>query len=176
MRGEDRAPEKSEVTALLRAWGAGEESALEKLTPLVYGELRALAHQYMMRERPDHTLQTTALVNEVYLRLVDMRGMNWRNRAHFFALSARLMRRILTDQARSRQRLRRGGAVEHVSLDEVALLSPEQGERMLALDEALNGLATLDPRKSQVVELRYFGGLSVTETAEVLKPASFLPL
>ena len=154
-----------EITQLLQAWGKGDEAALEKLTPLVYSELRRLAKHYMGRERPEHLLQTTALVNEAYLRLIDRKKGDWKNRAHFFGLSARLMRNILVDMAR---KSRRGGAAGQVSLDEACLVSPRRGTNLVALDEALKALSTLDPRKSKVVELRFFGGLSVDETAEVL--------
>jgi RNA polymerase sigma-70 factor (ECF subfamily) len=157
-----------EVTQLLRAWGDGDAGALEKLTPLVENELHRLAHSYMSRENPGHTLQTTALVNEAYLRLADIHQMTWQDRAHFFALSATMMRRILTDFARSRHRLKRGGEVRQVSLDENMVIS-DNDAGFSALDEALNQLAELDPRKSRVVELRFFGGLTVEETAEVLK-------
>lgn len=157
-----------EVTNLLRDWSDGDERALEKLIPLVYHELHKAAHHYMAREGPDHTLQTTALVNEVYLRLVGVRGVTWQNRAHFLALCARLMRRILTDFARSRRSLKRGGQAEHVPLDEGLVISNEPRADLVALDDALKSLESLDPRKSQVVELRFFGGLSVKETAEVL--------
>jgi len=162
-------PSKVEVTQLLRAWGGGDDSALKKLTPLVENELHRLAHRYMARERPGHTLQTTALVNEVYLRLVDLHQVSWQDRAHFFAISARMMRRILTDFARSRNYQKRGGAALHVSFDEALAVSQEQDAEIVAIDEALIGLAAVDARKSQVVELRFFGGLSVQETAEVLK-------
>src|SRR6516164_2539297 len=162
-------PSKVEVTQLLRAWGGGDDSALKKLTPLVENELHRLAHRYMARERPGHTLQTTALVNEVYLRLVDLHQVSWQDRAHFFAISARMMRRILTDFARSRNYQKRGGAALHVSFDEALAVSQEQDAEIMAIDEALVALAAVDARKSQVVELRFFGGLSVQETAEVLK-------
>ena len=162
-------PSKVEVTQLLRAWGGGDDSALKKLTPLVENELHRLAHRYMARERPGHTLQTTALVNEVYLRLVDLHQVSWQDRAHFFAISARMMRRILTDFARSRNYQKRGGAALHVSFDEALAVSQEQDAEIVAIDEALIGLAAVDARKSQVVELRFFSGLSVQETAEVLK-------
>ncbi len=158
-----------EITQLLQAWGNGNEQALEKLTPLVYGELHQVAQRYMAREAPGHTLQTTALVNEVYLRLVDVREVSWQNRAHFFAVCAKLMRRILTDFARSRRYIKHGGEVRHVSFDEPLVVSDEPRADLLALDEALNTLAAVDQRKSQVVELRFFGGLTVEETAEVLK-------
>lgn len=157
-----------EVTDLLRDWSDGDERALEKLILLLYHELHKAAHHYMAREGPDHTLQTTALVNEVYLRLVGVRGVTWQNRAHFLALCARLMRRILTDFARSRRCLKRGGQTELIPLDEVLVISNEPRADLVALDDALKSLETLDQRKSQVVELRFFGGLSVKETAEVL--------
>ncbi len=158
-----------EVTGLLLAWSEGEQTAFEKLVPLVYAELRRVAHRYMGRERPGHSLQTTALVNEAYLRLIDARRVRWQNRAHFFAVSAQLMRRILVDFARSRKYLKRGGAAQKVSFDEGLVVSKEQGQDLVALDDALKALAAIDGRKSQVVELRFFGGLSVAETAEVLK-------
>ena len=163
------APLKSEITELLKAWDGGDKEALEKLTPLVYNELHRLAHRYMNREKPDHTLQTTALVNEVYLRLVDIGTINWQSRAHFFAICARMMRRILTDFARSRNYTKRGGEMQHLSLDEPMLVAPEFVLDIEALDEALGDLAALDPRKAQVVELRFFGGLSVEEIAHTLK-------
>jgi len=169
MQGPKESPAKSEVTQLLRAWRDGDAEALEKLTPLVHKELHRLAHQCMSREKPGHTLQTTALVNEVYLRLVDAAQVSWQNRAHFYAISAQMMRRILIDFARSRRYQKRGGEGQQVSLDEALVVSPEGGRDILALNEALDRLAALDARKSQVVELRYFGGLSVKETAEVLK-------
>jgi RNA polymerase sigma factor (TIGR02999 family) len=158
-----------EVTQLLQAWGDGDERALEKLTPLVYGELHQLARRYMAGEASGHILQTTALVHEVYLRLVDFREISWQNRAYFFGVCARLMRQILVDFARSRRRLKRGGEAPQVSLDEALVLSREAPTNLLALDEALNALTALEPRKSRVVELRFFGGLSVEETAEVLR-------
>ena len=158
-----------EVTGLLLAWSEGKEAAFEKLVPLVYAELRRVAHRYMGRERPGHSLQTTALVNEAYLRLIDARRVRWQNRAHFFAVSAQLMRRILVDFARSRQYLKRGGAAQKVSFDEGLVVSNEQGQDLVALDDALKALAAIDGRKIQVVELRFFGGLSVAETAEVQK-------
>jgi RNA polymerase sigma factor (TIGR02999 family) len=161
-------PDVEDVSELLRAWSGGDQSALSRLTPIVYDELRRLARRYMRRERPGHSLQTTALVNEAYMRLVDYERMQWQDRAHFFAVSAQVMRRILVEHAR-RHNLKRGGAVRHVSLEEAATVGPEQDTDMAALDEALNSLATIDPRKVQVVELRFFGGLSVEETAEVLK-------
>jgi RNA polymerase sigma-70 factor (ECF subfamily) len=169
MKGSQEAPKKTEVTQLLRAWGNGDHRALDELTPLVESELHRLAHRYMSRENPGHTLQTTALVNEVYLKLVNIQDMTWQDRAHFFAISARMMRHILTDFARSRQFQKRGGAALHVTLDEALVVSPEQDADIVALDEALGQLAALDERKSKVVELRFFGGLSAEETAEVLK-------
>ena len=162
-------PPAHEITRLLRAWTAGDQGALENLAPLIYEELHRAAHRYMVGEETGHTLQTTALVNEVYLRLLDVRDASWHDRAHFFAVCAQLMRRILTDCARSRQALKRGGVAPHVSLDETAVVCSEPGGELLAVDDALNKLAAFDPRKSQVVELRFFGGLSIEETAEVLK-------
>jgi RNA polymerase sigma factor (TIGR02999 family) len=158
-----------EITGLLRAWSNGDQAALEKLTPLVYEELHRLAARYMALEHAGHTLQTSALVNEAYLRLVGARGVLWENRAHFFAVSAQIMRRILVDFARARHNLKRGGGARQVSLDEALLLSPERGADILALDEALERLAFLNPRQSRVVELRYFGGLSEDEAAGVLE-------
>jgi RNA polymerase sigma factor (TIGR02999 family) len=158
-----------EVTQLLQAWSQGEESALHRLIPLVHEELHRLAHHYMGREQPGHVLQTTALVNEAYLRLTGSKRQAWQNRAHFFAISAKLMRQILVDFARSRRRQKRGGGGEAVSLDEALTMSDERGPDLVALDEALTALATVDMQKSQIVELRFFGGLSVEETAEVLK-------
>ncbi len=158
-----------EITGLLVAWGSGDESALERLIPLVYAELHQLAHRYMTRERPGHTLQTTALVNEAYLRLVNWREVQWQNRAHFFALSAQMMRRILVDFARDKQYLKRGGGALHVSLGEAAAFTESPSASLVALDEALTTLTEMDRRKGQVVEMRFFGGLSVKETAEVLK-------
>jgi RNA polymerase sigma-70 factor (ECF subfamily) len=160
---------KAGLTQLLRAWGQGDEGALGQLAPLVENELHRLAHGYMSRERPGQTLQTTALVNEVYLRLIDAQQVSWQNRAHFFAISARMMRRILTDFARSRRYLKRGGDAVQVSWDEALVVSEEPDADIVAIDAALSQLAEVDPRKSQVVELRFFGGLSVEETAEVLK-------
>ena len=157
-----------QVTQLLRAWSDGEPAALEKLMPLVYEELHRLAKRYMARERPGHTLQPTALVNEAYLRLIDCSRVRWQDRNHFFAISARVMRRILVDFARSRHHLKRGGAAHPMSLDEALVVSCEQSPDLVALDDALGRLAAIDSRKSQVVELRFFGGLSVEEAAEVL--------
>jgi len=161
-------PTTHEVTELLLAWSNGEKNALESLAPLVYKELHRLAHYYMSRERPDHTLQTSALVNEAYLRLVDQKRVQCQNRAHFFAISAQLMRQILINHAQSRRCLKRGRGARKVSLDEAIIVSEERSEDLLALDDALNELAKADPRKSKVVELRFFGGLSVEETAEAL--------
>lgn len=158
-----------EITQLLRAWGNGDEEALEALMPLVYQELHRRARRYMAREQSAKTLQTTALINEVYLRLVDFKQMSWNDRAHFFAVCARLMRRILTDFARARHYGKRGGDARRVSFDEALVVQREPSAEFVALDDALNSLAAVDPRKSQVVELRFFGGLSVEETAEVLK-------
>jgi len=154
---------------MLVAWSNGDESALERLIPLVHDELHRLAHRYMNQERPGHMLQTTALVNEAYLRLVDSSHVRWQNRAHFFAVSAQLMRRILVDFARSRNYLKRGGNAVQVSVDKVLAITPEQDPDVVALDEALNALAAIDERKSRGVELRFFGGLNIEETAEVLK-------
>ena len=164
-------PAVGEVSTLLRAWSGGDQSALDKLTPIVYDGLRRLARRYMRRERPGHSLQTTALVNEAYMRLVDYERMQWQDRAHFFAVSAQLMRRILVEHAR-RHNLKRGGGLQHVSLDEAAVVSGERPADLVALDDAMNALARLDTRKAQVVEMRFFGGLSVEETAEVLKVSS----
>lgn len=161
--------DRSGVTKLLRAWEGGDQQALERLTPLVYNELRRIAHRYMARERPGHTLQATALVNEAYLRLLDAKEMGWRDRAHFFAISARTMRRILIESARARRFQKRGGGQERVTLEESLVIEGQPGPDLVALDDALNTLAAMDPRRSQVVELRFFGGLSVEETAEVLK-------
>ena len=157
------------VTDLLIAWNDGDPSALERLIPLVEGELRRLAKYHMRRESPAHTLQTTALVNEVYLKLVDQTHARWHNRAHFFSIAAQIMRRILIDYARRNLRGKRGGGAEDLPLEEAAALTPEKSAELLALDEALNRLASVDPLKARVVELRHFGGLSVKETAEVLK-------
>jgi len=156
------------VTELLVAWGRGDESALQRLMPLVYAELRRLARRQMSRERENHTLQTTALVNEAYLRLIDLSRVRWQDRAHFFAMSARLMRRILVDHARSRRYLKRGGAEQRVSFDEALVVSREPSADLVALDDALGALAGVDARKAQVVEMRFFGGLTVEETAEAL--------
>jgi RNA polymerase sigma factor (TIGR02999 family) len=157
-----------DVTQLLVAWSEGDQGALEHLVPLVESELRRLARHYMRGERPDHPLQTTALINEAYLRLIDTSRIRWQNRAHFFGVSAQLMRRVLVDFARARDSQKRGGAVSHVALDEEVAGVVERGADLVALDDALNALAGIDARKARVVELRYFGGLSVEETAEVL--------
>jgi RNA polymerase sigma-70 factor (ECF subfamily) len=161
-------PEASDVSTLLRAWSDGDQSALKGLTPIVYDELHRLAHRYLERERPGHTLQTTALVNEAYIRLVDYKRMQWQNRAHFLAVSAQVMRRILVDHARGHN-VKRGAGVQHVSLDEGAVVGGDQASDLVALDDAMNALARLDPRKVQIIEMRFYGGLSVEETAEVLK-------
>lgn len=162
------------VTRLLLDWGKGNEQALEDLLPLLYNELRHLAHNLLYRERPGHTLQTTALVHEAYLKLIDQRDANWQNRAHFFAIAAQAMRRILIDSARRHAAIKRGEAGEKISLDEVASISLEPNLNLLALDEALNALTVLDPQQTRIVELRYFGGLTIEETAEVmdLSPAT----
>lgn len=162
-------PSSHQITQLLQAWSDGDQGALEKLMPIVYDELHRRAKHYMAQERAGHVLQTTALVNEAYLRLVDSRRVNWRNRGHFFAVSAELMRRILIDFARSGRYLKRGGGLHLVSLEEALGISRERGRDLVALDDALKALAAIDPRKSRVVELRFFGGLTVEETAEVLK-------
>ena len=162
------APSPQRVTQLLVAWGGGDRAALDELMPLVYEELRRLAHQYMSRERPDHTMQTSALVNEAYLRLVDQKNTHWQDRAHFFGIAARLMRQVLVDYARQRRYAKRGGDARRVPLDEAMIVSEERAADVVALDEALNSLAEIDPRQSQIVELRFFGGLSIEETAEVL--------
>lgn len=164
----------TDITTLLRAWSKGDKGALEKLTPIVYNELHRLARRYMRQERAGHSLQTTALVNEAYTRLVDYKRMQWQDRAHFFAVSSQLMRRILVDHAR-RHNLKRGAGIQHVSLEQAAVVAgggPESGLDFAALDDALKALAEIDPRKVQVVEMRFFGGLSVEETAEVLQISS----
>ena len=161
-------PSQQEITNLLIDWNKGAEGALEKLLPFVEGELRRIAARHMRREEPGHTLQTTALVHEAYLKLVDQRRVRWQNRAHFFALAAQIMRRILLDHARTRTRVKRGGGAVHVDIAEAAVLTPEKSEELLALDEALARLAEFDPVKGRIVEMRHFGGLSVEEVAEVL--------
>ena len=162
-------PTGHEITELLQAWREGDEGALEKLTPEVYRELHNAAHRCMARERDGHTLQTTALINELYLRLSDLREVDWQNRAHFFALCARQMRRILTDMARNRRSEKRGGGAFTVALDEAPEVASSSHSDVIVVDDALKALALIDERKSRVVELRFFGGLSVEETAEVLK-------
>lgn len=157
------------ITQLLVDWSNGDQAALEKLIPMVEGELRRLARHYMHQERPGHTLQTTALVNEAYIRLIDQKRVRWQNKAHFLGIAAQIMRRILLDHAKTRHRAKRGGSARQVSLSEVAALSTEESEELIALDDALKKLAKVDDRKSQVIELRYFGGLTVEETAEFLK-------
>jgi RNA polymerase sigma factor (TIGR02999 family) len=163
------APSREHVTQLLLAWSDGDLASLEKLVPMIDAELRRLAQLYMSKERPGHTLQPTALVNELYLRLIDWKNVNWQNRAHFLGVSATLMRRILVDHARRKRNLKRGGLAMKVSLEEISGVSADAGVDPVAIDQALNNLALLDSRKSQIVELRFFGGLSVEETAEVLK-------
>ena len=158
-----------EVTKLLVDWSNGDTAALDRLMPLVYDELRRLAHHYMSRERPGHTLQTTALVNEAYLRLVNQKNVHWENRAQFFGLAAKVMRHILTDHARGLAYAKRGGGVRKVSLDEAAILSSEQAADLVALDDALEKLSKEFPRKCRIVELRYFGGMTVEEAAAVLQ-------
>lgn len=161
-------PSPKEVTQLLLDWSNGNQAALDRLTPLVYEELHRLAHQHMSRERRDHTLQTSALVNEAYLRLIDQRNVHWQNRSHFFSIASRLMRRILVDHARAHTPAKRGGGALQVSLDEAAFVSQERASELVALDDALTSLAAIDQRKCQVVELRFFGGMSVEETATAL--------
>lgn len=158
----------SDITRLLQAWGAGDRGALERLIPLVYNELRRIARGHMRRERVGATLQTTALVNEAYVRLVGAADADWRNRGHFFAISAQMMRRILVDAARARGSAKRGGGGQRVSLDEAMIVARVQDPELVALDDALEQLTLFDARKAKVVELRFFGGLSVEETAEVL--------
>jgi RNA polymerase sigma factor (TIGR02999 family) len=161
-------PAPNEVTQLLVAWSNGDSAARDALLPLVHDELRRLAHRYMGRERANHTLQTSALVNEAYLRLIDQNDVHWQNRAHFFGIAAQMMRRILVDYARKRGFAKRGGNLQPVPLDQVMIVSPERAAEVVALDDALKSLAELDQRKSQIIELRFFGGLSIEETAEVL--------
>jgi RNA polymerase sigma factor (TIGR02999 family) len=168
-------PKAAEVTQLLRAWGSGDQAALNQLTPIVYDELRRIARRYMRNERAGNTLQSTALVNEAFVRLIDAQNVNWRNRVHFFAVSAQIMRRILVDAARARASAKRGGMLRRVAhsaavnLDEIPDGSANRSADLIAVDDALNRLGEFDPRKAQVVELRFFGGLSVEETGEVLK-------
>jgi RNA polymerase sigma factor (TIGR02999 family) len=162
-------PAPQEVTRLLIAWGKGDQAALDELLPLVYQELHRMAQRRLGRERDGHTLQTTALVHEAYLRLIDQKEANWQNRAHFFAVAAQMMRRILVDHARARQYQKRGGGAQQITFDEALEVSDERAAEVVALDEALTALAEFDQRKSQMVELRFFGGLSIEETAEVLQ-------
>ena len=162
-------PSPHEVTGLLRAWSAGDQQALDRLTSIVYGDLHRLAHRYMTRERTGHTLQTTALINEVFMRLVNTAGVSWHDRAHFFALCALLMRRVLTDHARAQQTLKRGGGAKALNFEESLAIGARPRTDLVALSEALDQLAKLDPRKARVVELRFYGGLSVEDSAEVLK-------
>jgi RNA polymerase sigma factor (TIGR02999 family) len=157
------------VTQLLIDWSSGDKTALDRLMPLLYDELRRLAKRHMARERRDHTLQTSALINEAYLRLVDQKDLQWQNRAHFFAVAAQVMRHILIDHARSYQYAKRGAGAQKIPLDEAAIFTQRRAAEFVALDEALEALAGVDPRRSQVVELRFFGGLSIEETAEVMK-------
>src|SRR5712692_7627861 len=170
-RGGAGEPGRGDVSTLLRAWSDGDQHALAQLMPIVYDELRRLARRYMKRERAGHSLQTTALVNEEYVRLVDYKRMHWQNRAHFLAVSAQAMRRILVDRAR-RRNAKRGADVEHVSLDAEAVLCIDRSHDFVSLDDALTALAERAPRKAKVVELRFFGGLSVEETADVLRVSS----
>ncbi len=158
-----------EITQLLLSWSKGDEAALDQLIPLVYPELRKLARRYMSRESPEHTLQTSALINEAYLRLVDQQAVEWQDRAHFFAVAAQVMRHILIDHARSHLYGKRGAGAQHVPLDQVAVVSQERATELVALDDALTSLAKIDERKAKIVELRFFGGLSVGETAEAMK-------
>ncbi len=163
------AASRHEVTELLRQWRSGDEEALDKLTPLIYDELHRLAHQYISRERPGHTLQTTALVNEAYLRLVEQNDVDWESRAHFFAVSAQLMRHILVDYARQHAAAKRGGEFQKVALNGEVIVSRERAAELVALDEAMHALHEIHPRRSKVVELRYFGGLNNKEASQVLK-------
>lgn len=160
-----------EITQLLLTWSKGDKSALDQLIPLVYPELRRMARAYMNRENSGHTLQTSALINEAYLRLVNQQQIEWQDRAHFFAVSAQIMRHILVDHARRYRRNKRGRGAEHLALDEAAVVCDERAAELMALDDALTRLAVIDPRKSQIVELKFFGGLTVDETAEVMKLA-----
>jgi RNA polymerase sigma factor (TIGR02999 family) len=161
-------PSPHEVTQLLVAWSNGDQVARDELMSVVYQELHRLAHHYMQRESPSHTLQTSALVNEAFVKLVDQRNVHWQNRAHFYGIAAQMMRRILVDYARSRGSAKRGGGARELSLDEELIVSDERSAEVVALDETLQRLAEFDPRKSQIVEFRFFGGLSIEETAEVL--------
>jgi RNA polymerase sigma factor (TIGR02999 family) len=157
-----------QITRLLASWELGDQGALDRLMPLVYGELRRLAHRYMRRERREHTLQTSALINEAYIRLVEQREVNWQNRAHFFGIAAKLMRRILVDHARSKGYAKRGAGAKRVSLDEGLAVAETQGAEVVAIDDALKSLEAMDPRKSRIVEMRFFGGLTIDETATAL--------
>ncbi len=157
-----------EITQLLLNWSKGDQAALDQLIPLVYPELRKLARRYMGRESPEHTLQTSALINEAYLRLVDQQAVEWNDRAHFFAVAAQVMRHILIDHARSHLYGKRGAGAQHIPLDEVAVVSQERATELVALDDALTSLAKIDKRKGKIIEMRFFGGLSVDETAEVM--------
>ena len=161
--------DKQQVTQLLVEWSNGDKTALDKLMPLIDEELRRLAHQYMRRERRGHTLQTTALVNEAYLRLVNRKNVQWQNRAHFFAIAANLMRNILVDHARSHAYVKRGGGARPLALDETLVVSEDRAAEVVALDHALKELTAMDPQQGQIVELRFFGGLTIEETAEVLQ-------
>jgi RNA polymerase sigma-70 factor (ECF subfamily) len=161
----------NEVTELLIKWSKGDKAALDELMPVIHSELRRLARRYMGRERPGHTLQTTALINEAYLRLVDQQGVVWQDRAHFFAVAAQIMRHILVDHARKYQSDKRGAGAQKIPLDDVVVANQQKAAELVALDEALEALAAFDPRQSQIVELRFFGGLTVDETAEVMKIA-----
>jgi RNA polymerase sigma factor (TIGR02999 family) len=162
------APSQAAVTQLLIGWSNGDEQALERLIPLVYGELRRLAGRYVRRERPDHTLQSTALVHEAWMKLIDQRSVHWQNRAHFFGVAAQLIRRILVDYARHRYAAKRGGHAYKLSLEDLVEMPKQQDLDLVALDDALEGLAVVDPHQARLVELRYFAGLSIDETAEVL--------
>ncbi len=157
-----------QITRLLAEWERGDPDALDALTPAVYGELHRIAHRYMRRERPDHTLQTSALINEAYIRLIDQREAHWQNRAHFFAIASKLMRRVLVDHARAKRYAKRGGNPVQVSLDEEMATSENQGPDLVALDDALKDLEAMDPRKSRIVEMRFFGGVSLEEAAEAM--------
>jgi len=162
-------PSNHEITRLLLNWSDGDEQALEALTPLLYRELHQMAHRRMQAERPGHTLQTTALINEAYMRLIDWKNVRWQNRAHFFSVCSQLMRRILVDFARARKNTKRGAGMPMVSLEEASPVSSDRAAEIISLDDALQQLAKVDPRKTQIVELRFFGGLSLEETAELLK-------
>jgi len=164
-------PGAHELTELLLAWGNGDEEALARIAPLVHAELYRLAKRYMSKERPDHLLQTSALINEAYVRLIDWKAVRWQNRAHFFGVAAQMMRRILVDFARKRPKVGKDAEALNMSLDDAMTVTTDKDADLLALDEALKSLATIDERKSQIVELRFFGGLSVEETAEVMKIA-----